>query len=53
MSGIGLPPGAGICPFNPSKTCPHQLHEKDPLWCQCCIMLEIVRALELIRATAS
>lgn len=41
------------CPFNHTKICPHQLQDKNPIWCQVCVMLEMLNALELIRATQS
>ncbi|MBA7537273.1 hypothetical protein ES705_29540 [subsurface metagenome] len=41
------------CPFNHTRMCPHQLQNKDPMWCQLCIMEQLVKAVELIRATQS
>ncbi|MBA7644012.1 hypothetical protein ES703_51747 [subsurface metagenome] len=33
------------CPFNHTRLCPHQLFQKDPIWCQCCILIEILKAV--------
>jgi len=34
------------CPFNHTMMCPHQLQDKDPIWCQLCILAQLVKAIE-------
>jgi len=41
------------CPFDHTRVCPHQLFKSDPLWCQVCVLVELVNGLERLRATQS
>lgn len=36
------------CPWDHTRVCPHQLQDKDPMWCQLCIMALLTNEVKLI-----
>ena len=38
------------CPYNHTRMCPHRLIGKDVIWCQVCVLTEILREIRLLSA---